>query len=637
MRIIFDLEADGLIATATKIHCLCWYNIDTKESGSIVGHDNITDFFFSHPDLTVIGHKIITYDIPILEKILGIDLSHLKKIDTLGLSWYLFPNRLKVGLNEWGIEFGIEKPEVTNWKDDTTEVYVHRCSEDVKINTKLWNIIIEYLELIYGKGNTDRIIGYLSYKLECAREQEEVKWLLDEAKCIENLTLLEKDKNEKAEILSKIMPTVNDYVIKSKPKVMYKKDGSISALGQKWLDFLKTQGLPEYHNGAVKVVSGVHPGNPSSPEQKKEWLLSLGWKPQTFKYVRDKDNPYGKPPRAIPQITLLDGTDLCPSVKDLYEVEPQLVHLEGYSVISHRIGLLKGFLRDQDENHLLKAEINGFTNTLRFQHKTIVNLPTVVKAYGELVRGVLIAPDDNHILCGSDVSGLEESTKHHFMYFYDPAYVLEMRQEGFDPHLDLSKEAGLVTKEDIEFYKSYDKDTATDEEKVRYSKIKDIRINKGKKANFGALYGAGAAKIAVTAKITVPEARVLHTAFWRRNWAVKKAAQDCIVKTVNNQMWLFNPVSQFWYSLRYDKDRFSTLNQGTGVYCFDTWVRKVRSKGWKLCGQFHDELIAPILKEKREEIKADLYKSMDETNQELSLNIKLNNSVDFGRSYADIH
>jgi hypothetical protein len=35
-------------------------------------------------------------------------------------------------------------------------------------------------------------------------------------------------------------------------------------------------------------------------------------------------------------------------------------------------------------------------------------------------------------------------------------------------------------------------------------------------------------------------------------------------------MWLYNPVSKFWYSAIY-KDIFSTLNQGTGVYCFDTW------------------------------------------------------------------
>ena len=49
-----------------------------------------------------------------------------------------------------------------------------------------------------------------------------------------------------------------------------------------------------------------------------------------------------------------------------------------------------------------------------------------------------------------------------------------------------------------------------------------------------------------------------------------------------------------WYSLRFDKDRFSTLNQGTGAYCFDTWVKYILSKRPQLTGQFHDEVILEI-------------------------------------------
>lgn len=102
-------------------------------------------------------------------------------------------------------------------------------------------------------------------------------------------------------------------------------------------------------------------------------------------------------------------------------------------------------------------------------------------------------------------------------------------------------------------------------------------------------------------------------------------------------MWLFNPVSQFWYSLRFDKDRFSTLNQGTGVYAFDSWIRNVRRKGIKICGQFHDEHIAPVLKGNEEAHKGKLLLAIDETNNELQLNVKLGISIDFGHSYSEIH
>ena len=71
------------------------------------------------------------------------------------------------------------------------------------------------------------------------------------------------------------------------------------------------------------------------------------------------------------------------------------------------------------------------------------------------------------------------------------------------------------------------------------------------------------------------EAKKLLEAFWSRNWAIEKVASSLRVRELFNGMWLKNPVSGFWYSLRSDKDRFSTLNQSTGVYCFDSWSRNV--------------------------------------------------------------
>ena len=71
--------------------------------------------------------------------------------------------------------------------------------------------------------------------------------------------------------------------------------------------------------------------------------------------------------------------------------------------------------------------------------------------------------------------------------------------------------------------------------------------------------------------------------YWQRNWSVKRVAEELTVKTVDGEMWLFNPVSELWYSLRYEKDRFSTLNQGTGVYCFDRWIWYILSKREQVC------------------------------------------------------
>ena len=111
----------------------------------------------------------------------------------------------------------------------------------------------------------------------------------------------------------------------------------------------------------------------------------------------------------------------------------------------------KNFMKYQRDGYL-KAEIHGLTNTLRFKHRNpLVNLPGVDKPYGEEIRGSLIAPE-GMVLCGSDMVSLEDNTKRHYMWDYDPDYVIEMSQDGFDPHLDLALHAGAVTQSDIDEY-----------------------------------------------------------------------------------------------------------------------------------------------------------------------------------------
>lgn len=651
MKIVIDMESDGLLEDATKLHCLCYYNIDTKESSTITDYSQMRELL-NNPDIVLIGHNIKRFDIPMFEKHLDINLSHIKTADTLGISWYLYPLRDSHNLAEWGKELGIKKPTIEDWTENNIENIIKRCEEDVKINTKLWEKEYDYILKIYGNEvRAWRMIHYISFKLDCAAEQEAVKWKVDVYTCIKNIDFLNKEKENKRQILVDAMPPKIEYIIKERPTNILKKDGSYSKMAEAWLELLRERNLPSYHLGAIKVEKGREPGNPGSTQQLKSWLDSLGWKPATFKYIKEKDGST----RAIPQISLADGSDICQSVKNLYEIEPRLKNIESYYKIRHRLGLLQGFLDKRDKNDFVKAEIQGFTNTMRFIHaKPCVNLPTLMKAYGKEVREVLIAPDSDHILCGSDISGLEESTKHHYMYKYDPEYVKEMRTPTFDPHIDIAIQAKLITQETGSWYKWI---KASDEKKELYKpfvnpdhlsfieteegkKLKaDVAIirDKSKKSNFAAVYGAGIAKIALTAGISTVDAKLLHTTYWKRNWSVKRIANSCKVKIIDGQMWLYNPISKFYYSLRYEKDKFSTLNQSSGVYCFDMWVKEVRKKGIKLCGQFHDELIAPLLRELKEEYRQKLLEAMDITNDKLKLNIKLSISIDFGENYAKIH
>jgi len=619
---IFDIECPSL--NPDRIYCLSYYDEITQEEDTITDYDIMRDLLLTTDKL--IGHNIIRFDIPVLERILGIDLSSKEVVDTLGLSWYLYNDRTKHGLEEWGTEFGVPKPKITDWNNLSIEEYSYRCSQDVKINTLLYNKQITYLNKLYN-NRIKSILNYIRFKLECAREQEEIKWKLDVETCRRNLDYFEQEANLRIDNLSRVMPKVIKYKTVEKPLNMFKKNGEYTIAALNWVDLLYEHNLDEDYEGTIEVAVSESEGNPKSHSQMKDWLFSLGWEPDVFK--NNEKNV------RIPQIN--NDKNICNSIKKLYGIQPELANLESLYTINSRISILKGFLENQEDGYI-KACIAGFTNTFRFKHKILVNLPKALeekdpnsrKYYdGVYIRECLICEDDEY-LCGSDMSSLEDTTKQHYIYKYDPEYIREMRTPGFDAHLDIAVLANMLTKEQAEDHKLYDRTKG--KEGISY---KPIRF-KAKTTNFASTYKVGYKKLALTSGMTEEEAKELLKIFWQRNNSILKVERDSKIKTLGEDMWLYNPVSKLWYPLRYEKDCFSTLNQSTADYCFNVWVKEIR-KRFKICGQFHDEVIIPIKKGYEEILKQYLYECIDRVNQILKLNVPLGISMDINSNYALIH
>lgn len=177
---------------------------------------------------------------------------------------------------------------------------------------------------------------------------------------------------------------------------------------------------------------------------------------------------------------------------------------------------------------------------------------------------------------------------------------------------------------------------SADEQAKLFSRLGALRHD-AKQVNYSCTYGVTPAGIQRNTGMPITRATALHVTFWERNWSINAIAEDVETKTMNGQKWLFSPVSKIWYSLRYDKDKFSTLNQGTGTYCFDKWVEKVLSKRPQITGQMHDEVILCVRKGHREKATALLKWAIGEVNKELKLNRELDVDVQFGDSYAEIH
>lgn len=471
-----------------------------------------------------------------------------------------------------------------------------------------------------------RFLRYLSFRMDCLRHQEANPLTLDVEKAQGHYDELQDIIQEKLKALTEVMPKVPVYKHKKCPEEFYKKDGTYSKKAVGWFEFLKQQKLPKDTTGSVRYIVGYTEGNPKSTPQVKEWLFSMGWSPCTFKFERNKITGDEK---KIPQVRYSALSDprkgqLTDSVLRLKEVCPEVEILEGLTVAQHRSSIFEGFLKSH-QNGAIVSSAGGLTNTLRLKHRApIVNLPGVKAAWGEAIRGCLVAPE-GHVMCGSDVSSLEDMTKRHFMWVYDPSYVKEMAREGFDPHLDLAKYAGVVSQEDIDAHHKGEKN------------LKSVRT-KYKQANYSCVYGIGAPKLARETGVSQKEAKKLLDAYWERNWAVKKVADSMYVKTLKDgSTWLKNPVSGFYYSLRYGKDKWSTTNQGTGVYVFDSWVMRMRKKGINPQLSYHDEVLFSVPKGQEQQAEDALRESMAEVNKSLGLNVEIEVDVKFGDNYAEVH
>lgn len=717
---VADLEADGFLEEATKLHVL-GFQMNSKEILTFKGSEEakrIVKFFEWHieNEIPIVMHNGISFDVPLMERLFGLDLSKLMLIDTLALSWYLNPKRNLHGLGSFHEDYGIAKPEVEDWDDQPYEVYQNRVIEDVKINQALWKDLKQRLIEMYTtvrveidsgavggkriseievtpidelKGlsveeHINRLLTFLMFKMDCARLQEKTRWEVDVEYLKKAEEVLTPIVEETKLALEAVMPHIAKYTKKEAPKKMYKKDTTLNSYGVKWLELMSAFEAGEVDEfgtpkviatdvkGVYKVLSSYEEPKASSPAQVKELLYSHGWVPQSFKYEKDEEafNAWiarkpregshnskwtewknSKPEeRAIPQISVAgeDGKELCQSVLDLAEDVPAIMKYADYNVAKNRLSMVKGFLRDLKDGKWLQARIGGFTNTLRVQHRELVNLPGVDKAHGELIRGSLVAGDGKCLL-GSDMSSLEDRVKHHFMLPFDPEYVETMQADDFDPHVLMALIAGMITQDEFDRFpelKAKKKDgTATDAELATLSKITAARKN-GKTTNYASVYNAGPSKIAQAAGVSLKVGKILHEAYWKLNWSVKAIAEEqVVIKDSRGGKWLINPINGFCYSLRSEADRFSTLAQGTGSYFFDMWVdntltqTKIKYGRNTLTGSFHDEKILCVRDkpEVRDSFEQIVRHSIVMVNEKFNLRRALGCDVQFGQRYSEIH
>lgn len=184
-----------------------------------------------------------------------------------------------------------------------------------------------------------------------------------------------------------------------------------------------------------------------------------------------------------------------------------------------------------------------------------------------------------------------------------------------------------------------------DKQKELFERLSGIR-GQGKTASYACVYGGGAASIAKGAGISLDVAKRLHEAYWKLHWSVLAIAKEQIVfKCKKGLNWLINPINGFCYSVRTEKDIFSTLAQGTGSFIFDMWVLNMLSRlkedfgVMTLTADFHDEIIFCLRdnEKSKEYFTKVIEDGIIKVNKDFKLRVDMGCEVQFGNRYSEIH
>ena len=258
-----DIETDGL--DATKIWVVVCQDIRTMEVRIFQDNINLNRYLNTYDK--IIGHNVLSFDVPILNRLWNTNISKGRIVDTLILSQLFDPNREKGhSLAAWGHKLNMEKGEFSDFTCLSKEM-VDYCIQDTKITTKLYEHLINKEKKDFSDTSIE-----LEHKIRyIINEQQEHGFYLDIKKA--HMLMIEtksKAKNIEAEVLSSIKPKAKlvKHVV---PKI--KLNGELSSVGIKQ--------IPNYETvvGGEFSLIEFQPFNLASPQQIVERMQEYGWKP----------------------------------------------------------------------------------------------------------------------------------------------------------------------------------------------------------------------------------------------------------------------------------------------------------------------------------------------------------------------
>ena len=299
MKMVFDIETDGLFPKVSTVHIMVMKNIDSGERIIFSPEERDSDVSRRSIQAAVdkaevlIGHNIVMYDAPVLERILGIDFSNVKLIDTMILSQVLNYVRFggKHSLKAFSDNLGGFPGKVAHedWSRYSREMR-RRCISDVDLNEKVFHHLVKELDAV-PKAWSPRLRKTLrfehSYSQFCAFTSSH-GWSFNLEKAKETRDRLQKEVDDITEQLAPLMERKLKGIDSEPLTPKWTKTGDYSRVTTNWFGIDSSRGQIDRDRPlqAPYMRFKIENSNLGSSQDQKKMLVAQGWKPEEWNYTR---------------------------------------------------------------------------------------------------------------------------------------------------------------------------------------------------------------------------------------------------------------------------------------------------------------------------------------------------------------